>query len=241
MLHPEVTKKAPEITKYIQELCIPIQEISKNFLLAFVHKSFAADYKKKYEHNERLEFLGDGILWAVINKFLYIDHPDLPESRLTLYKIAFVREEMLAEVARDIDLGKHLFISNGEEKMWGRTKDSLLSDALEAIIGAIFLDLGIEQVEQFIKRHLYIKFEKINTDPVKSYKTMIQELVQKRHKALPEYRDTPEETSATWNVTKYKSEIFVIEDKQSEGFWPSKKKAQEAAAKSYYQKLLSSQ
>jgi len=71
-------------------------------LQVFIHKSFSADYKNIYVHNERLEFLGDGILGAIINKFLFLKHPEMPESELTLYKIALVREENLALVARDI-------------------------------------------------------------------------------------------------------------------------------------------
>jgi ribonuclease III len=103
-------------------------------LLAFVHKSYAADYKDIITHNERLEFVGDGILGAVINKLLFLNHPEMAESDLTLYKIALVREEILAEIAKDIQLNEIVFISKGEEKMQGRQKDSILSDALEALI-----------------------------------------------------------------------------------------------------------
>ncbi len=103
-------------------------------LLAFIHKSYAADYKDTFTHNERLEFVGDGILGAVINKLLFINHPQMPESELTLYKIALVREEILAEVAKEINLNDIVFISKGEEKMQGRQKDSILSDTLEALM-----------------------------------------------------------------------------------------------------------
>jgi len=80
-------------------------------MLAFVHKSFAADYKDIFTHNERLEFVGDGVLGAVINKLLFINHQQMTEADLTLYKIALVREEILAEIARDIKLNEILFIS----------------------------------------------------------------------------------------------------------------------------------
>jgi ribonuclease-3 len=80
-------------------------------LLAFVHKSYAADYKDVLTHNERLEFVGDGILGAVINKLLFLKHPEMAESDLTLYKIALVREEILAEIAKDIKLYEVVFIS----------------------------------------------------------------------------------------------------------------------------------
>jgi ribonuclease-3 len=110
-------------------------------LQTFIHKSFAADYKDIIYHNERLEFVGDGILGAVINKLLFLDHPEMPESELTLYKIALVREEILAEVARDIKLDEMLFISKGEEKTQGRKKDSILSDGVEALIGFLYIEL----------------------------------------------------------------------------------------------------
>ncbi|MEI6672466.1 MAG: ribonuclease III domain-containing protein [bacterium] len=80
-------------------------------LLAFIHKSYAADYKDVFTHNERLEFVGDGILGAIINKLLFINHQQMPESELTLYKIALVREEILAEIAKDIKLNEIVFIS----------------------------------------------------------------------------------------------------------------------------------
>ena len=80
-------------------------------LLAFVHKSYAADYKDTVNHNERLEFVGDGILGAVINKLLFLRHKEMAESNMTLYKIALVREEILAEIAKDIKLDSMVFIS----------------------------------------------------------------------------------------------------------------------------------
>jgi ribonuclease-3 len=103
-------------------------------LQVFIHKSFSADYINIYAHNERLEFLGDGILGAIINKLLFLKHPEMPESELTLYKIALVREENLAQVARDIGLDQMIFLSKGEEKMDGRKKDVIISDCLESFL-----------------------------------------------------------------------------------------------------------
>lgn len=206
-------------------------------MLAFVHKSFAADYKDVFTHNERLEFVGDGILGAVINKLLFVNHQDMAESDLTLYKIALVREEILAEIARDIKLNEIVFISNGEEKTQWRQKDSILSDALEALIWYLYIDLGIEATEQFITTHIYTKLEQIEKNPVKSYKTMIQEIVQKEHKVVPEYRDIEHVSDEKGNVTEYKSEIYVVGKKVSEWFGSNKKKAQEDAAKKFYETI----
>ena len=203
-------------------------------MLAFVHKSYAADYKDVFTHNERLEFVGDGILGAVINKLLFVNHQEMAESDLTLFKIALVREEILAEIAKDIKLNEMIFISKWEEKMLGRQKASILSDALEALIGYLYIDLGVDITEQFIKQHMYSKLEKIEKSPVKSYKTMIQEIVQKEHKIVPEYRDIEHKVDEKGNVTEYKSEVYIVGKKISEWFGSNKKKAQEDAAKNCY-------
>ncbi|MCX6824325.1 MAG: ribonuclease III [candidate division SR1 bacterium] len=223
----------------MESLGIPTNKVQNEelLLLAFVHKSFAADYKDVFTHNERLEFVGDGILGAVINKLLFINHQQMAESELTLYKIALVREEILAEIARDIKLNEILFISKGEEKMQGRQKDSILSDALEALIGYLYIDLGIEITEQFIKTYIYTKLEQIEKNPVKSYKTMIQEIVQKEHKVVPEYKDIEHVVDEKGNVSEYKSEIYIVGKKISEGFGSNKKKAQEDAAKHCYEQI----
>ena len=91
--------------------------------------------------------------------------------------------------------------------MKGREKDSILSDTLEALIGYLYIDLGIDATEMFIKQHIYSKLEKIEKSPVKSYKTMIQEIVQKEHKLVPEYKDIEYKKDGKNNVIKYKSEI----------------------------------
>ena len=233
----QVTQKKPDILVYLESLWIPTKKIHNEelLLLAFVHKSFAADYKDVFTHNERLEFVGDGILGAIINKLLFVNHQQMAESELTLYKIALVREEILAEIARDIKLNEILFISKWEEKMQGRQKDSILSDALEALIGYLYIDLGIDITEQFITTYIYTKLEQIEKNPVKSYKTMIQEIVQKEHKVVPEYKDIEHVVDEKGNVTEYKSEIYIVGKKISEWFGSNKKKAQEEAAKKCYE------
>lgn len=232
----QVLKKKKDIIVYLKSLWIPIKKIQDEelMMLAFIHKSYAADYKDVITHNERLEFVGDGILGAVINKLLFLNHPEMAESDLTLYKIALVREEILAEIAKDIKLNEVVFISKWEEKMQGRQKDSILSDALEALIGYLYIDLGIDVTQQFIETHIYTKLENIEKHPVKSYKTMIQEIVQKEHKIVPEYKDIEHQKDEKGNITEYKSEIYIVGKKVSEWFGSNKKKAQEEAAKKCY-------
>ncbi|MFA5747753.1 MAG: ribonuclease III [Candidatus Absconditabacterales bacterium] len=239
MLSESILKQESEILNYVKNLGVPIKKINdKNLLLqSFVHKSFSADNKNMISHNERLEFVGDGILGAVINKLLFLEHSDMAESELTLYKIVLVREEILAEVARDIGLDKMLFLSKGEEKMHGRQKDVILADGLEAIIGFFYIDLGIEVVENFIKKYIYSKFEQISKIPIRSYKTMIQELVQKKFKITPQYIDVENKKDDKGNVLEYKSELIIQNKKEAEGFGINKKKAQEDSARNYYEKL----
>lgn len=236
MLSPKVLEKKDSIYWYIKSLWINTGKVKdENLLLqAFVHKSFAADSKKISDHNERLEFLWDSVLWAVICKALFIDQPKMDESEMTLYKIALVREENLAQVAKNIKLDQYILISKWEEKMNWRKKDAILSDALEALIWYIFLDFGYEIAEYFVKKYVYTMYDKIDKNPVQSYKTMIQELIQKEHKDIPLYKDFEQEIDQRWNVLVYKSEIFVLWDKKSEWFGPNKKKAQEDAAKNLY-------
>lgn len=238
-MFPAVIAKKPDIIAYLASLGVPVDKIQNEelMLLSFVHKSYAADYKDVFTHNERLEFVGDGILGAIINKLLFINHQEMPESELTLYKIALVREEILAEIAKDIKLNEIVFISKWEEKMQGREKESILSDALEALLGYLYIDLGYDITQQFVETHIYSKLSQIEKSPVKSYKTMIQELVQKNYKITPEYKDIEDITDQKGNTTQYKSEIYIMGKKVSEWYGSNKKKAQEEAAKNYFKDL----
>ena len=236
MLPQETINQKDKLLAYARSLWIPTDNIKDEhaFLQAFVHKSFAADFKEIWDHNERLEFLGDGILWAVICKLLFKNHPELDESGMTLYKIALVREETLAIVAKNIKLDEQIFISKWEERTQWRQKNAILSDALESLIGYIFLDLWYEEAEKFVSKYVYSMYDSIDKNPVKSYKTMVQEYVQHNTKQTPVYIDSEVEIDDRWNVTKYKSELMVNWQIVSVWFGSNKKKAQEDSAKNYY-------
>lgn len=223
--------KLNDLKEYLVSLGIAGEIKNEDLCItAFVHKSFSADYNNTLPHNERLEFLGDAVLGANIAKFLYIDNPKEAESKLSLYKIALVREWILAEVAREIGLGKMLWVSKWEEKNQGRNKDSILSDALEALIWYLSLDMGNQVAENFIRKYIYSHFDKIKLWPVKSNKTKLQELIQRKYKVIPEYKEKIDSENQKNNEITYKSEIFVLDEKKAEWFWTSKKKAQEHAA-----------
>jgi ribonuclease-3 len=124
----EVLQQQDTLFEYLASLGIETKNIKDKelCLIAFIHKSYAADFKIITSHNERLEFLGDAILGAVIAKLLFTKHPEMEESTMTLYKIALVREETLATVCREIHLDEKIFISKGEERSKGRKKDTIL-------------------------------------------------------------------------------------------------------------------
>lgn len=239
MFRQQVLEKKEEIKWFLEKLWIPVKKIKDEdmMLQAFIHKSYAADYKNKTDHNERLEFVWDWILWAIINRLLFLSDNQLPESELTLYKIALVREETLAEVARDISLDKILFISKWEERTQWRKKDVIIADALEALIWFIYIDLWYDETQRFITKYIYSKLDEAKKSPVKSYKTMLQEIIQKEFKTLPEYVDIEFQKDDKWNVLVYKSEIYLSWKLQSEWIWSNKKKSQEEAAKKYYEKI----
>ena len=232
----DVRNKESELCEYIKKLWIDTTKIKNTdlFLVAFMHKSYAADFKVITSHNERLEFLWDSILWACVAKLLFLKHPEMSESAMTLYIIALVREETLAAAAKKIWLNQQLFISKWEENNNWREKDTILWDAFEALLGYLYIDFWPDEVLDFVEKYLYPFMDSIQTHPVKSYKTLVQEIVQKDIKQIPEYRESELEVDEKWNVLTYKSELFINNEKVSEWTWANKKKAQESAAQEYY-------
>ncbi len=207
------------------------------FLTAFIHKSYACDYVWKYAHNERLEFLWDWILWAVINKKLFLDFVDEDESRLTLLKVNLVREETLAEVAREINLWEYVFIWKWEKKQWGKNKDSILSDSLESLIWYLYLDQVIDYVDAFVINYVYnSQIDKIKNKKNKSFKTQLQEFVQKQIHKIPVYNTKQDWIDLETKLPKYRA-IVDYQDLQGIGFWKNKKIAEENAAKDLLDKI----
>lgn len=205
---------------------------------SLTHKSYAADFATHIPHNERLEFAWDAILGSIVATLLFVHNPDKSEADMTLYKIALVREEMLARVARDIEIDAIVRISKGEEKSSGRQKDAILSDTLEAFIAFIAIDMWYESAYNFVDRHIYSQMDTLSSITVVSYKTQIQEWSQKKYQQLPIYIDTVDEQSLTGNISRYRSDIHINNSVIATGYGPSKKKAQEDAAKNAVEELI---
>ena len=154
--------------------CFQDQELLKH---ALRHSSYVNEkHMKKHECNERLEFLGDAVLEVVSSEFLFFEHQTMPEGELTKKRASMVCEPALAFCARDIDLGAYLLLGKGEEATGGRKRDSVTSDAMEALIGAIYLDGGFASAKEFIHRFILNDLE--NKKLFFDSKTILQEIVQ---------------------------------------------------------------
>lgn len=140
------------------------------------------------ENNQRLEFLGDTVLSMIIVEYLYAMYPTKQEGELSKIKSVVVSGESLAEGARKFKLYDYLLIGKGEEKVGGRYRDSVLADAFEALVAAIYLDLGFEKVKEFVFQILDDIIEEIVTKGVRDYKTILQELLQKDYKKSVDYK-----------------------------------------------------
>ena len=145
---------------------------------ALTHSSFANEHKE-FNYNERLEFLGDSVLGLVVSDYLFRARNDLPEGKLTRLRANVVCEESLSAVARKINLGDHLFLGKGEKASGGSDRDSILADATEAVIAAIYLDGGFDQAKDFILSNLRDTIAKnIDGNIFRDYKTILQEIMQ---------------------------------------------------------------
>jgi len=198
-------------------------------LQALTHKSFSNEQSEGALHNERLEFLGDAVLELAISEWVYHHYPDIPEGGLTRIRSEVVSEVGLAAIARQIRLGKGLRLGKGEEKSGGREKPSLLSDALEALLGAVYCDGGFTAACRAVEKIFVEAIEntarsRYGTD----YKTCLQERLQASYGRLPEYLLT--------RVTGPDHErIFAMEVRfdgklLGSGSGPTKKRAEQQAA-----------
>ena len=159
---------------------------------ALTHSSFANEkHLKKHSDNERLEFLGDAVLEIISSEFLYKEYPDKPEGELTKLRASIVCEPTLALCTKDIALGEYLLLGKGEDQTGGRGRKSILSDALEAVIGAIYLDGGFANAKEFIHRFILndMEHKKLFYDS----KTILQEIIQSRQDGELSYEILKEE------------------------------------------------
>lgn len=206
---------------------------------ALMHKSYGNENKYPYtDHNERYEYLGDAVLELAISHLLFTAYPEQTEGDLSKLRAAIVNEDQLAILAREIRLGDYMFLGKGEDQTGGRDKPSLLSDAYEAVLGAIFLDRGFEKALKVIRRNFDNIIKQVGgAGYVKDYKTRLQEVVQGRFRSVPRYKMSREfgpDHSKTFEVN-----LFVSGRHLSVGRGASKKAAEQDAARQALEKLES--
>jgi len=158
------------------------------FDLAFTHRSYLNEANSPSESNERLEFLGDSILSFVVSTYIYDTYKDRKEGELTSLRSVLTNTETLYEVGKRLDLGRNLRLSKGEEESGGRESKTILANTYEAVVGALYLDQGIEAVKEFINETiLKVIDEIVEVQGLKDPKSALQELLQETQKASPNY------------------------------------------------------
>lgn len=194
--------------------------------LALTHRSVSSDDPSRND-NERLEFLGDAVLQLVITDLLYESYPHLAEGQMAKVRAAVVSGPALAEIARSIDLGAHIELAQGEERTGGREKDSILADAVEAILGSVYLDSGIDSVGEIILSLWADRVaDRAKSPGIKDYKTRLQEHVA-RDGRRPVYEV---EGSGPDHSRQFRAVVYVDGSRLGSGEGRSKKAAEQSAA-----------
>ncbi|MDR1575621.1 MAG: ribonuclease III [Treponema sp.] len=205
--------------------------------LSFIHRSMSNESGARL-NNERLEFLGDSILGAVCATLLYEKYADKSEGALAKIKSVVVSEDVLSSVARVLQIDTVLLLGKGEDLSGGRTKKAILADALEALIGALYLDSGFKAAYTFVSRYLAPEVDRVaDTDYHQDYKSLLQEFCQRYFRAYPEYRMVkrlgPEHERLYW------MEVAVNNKAYGPGTGRNKKSAEQEAARMAYEDLNS--
>ncbi len=197
---------------------------------ALTHRSYLNEHRDYAgAHNERLEFLGDAVLELATTDFLYKKFPAKPEGELTAYRAAIVNTVSLAESAQKIGLNDFLLLSKGESKDTGRARDVILADALEAIIGAVYLDQGFAAAEVFIARNLFNKIEGIiEKRSYQDAKSRFQEIAQEKKGITPEYKTLSEDGPD--HAKLFTVGVFIGTAEIARGEGQSKQEAEQSAA-----------
>ena len=205
--------------------------------LALTHSSYANEQKLgKFEYNERLEFLGDAVLEFLVSRYIFEKYPELPEGELTKLRASVVCEGSLAKKAVDIHLGDFLYLGKGEELTGGRTRESILADAFEAVIGAVVIDGGIENAEKYVMGLMTDVISSVrNSFMLMDYKTRLQEEIQKSSKEPVAYAIVKE--SGPDHGKLFEAEVSHSGSVLGSGTGRSKKEAEQAAAKNALGKI----
>lgn len=202
---------------------------------ALMHPSYSQE-KQAMENNQRLEFLGDAVLNFVVAEHLYANYPDKAEGELTKIRARLVCEKALVSVARTINLGSYILLGKGEEMSGGRKRKSILADTYEAVIGAIYLDQGLEAVKKYIINHLDDSIDEALSGDYSDYKSYLQEYVQGKHGQNVSYKIVDETGPA--HAKNFVAGVFYENKLIATGSGKSKKEAEQNAAEQVLKKNL---
>lgn len=196
---------------------------------AVTHSSFANEGKKHGKNNERLEFLGDSVLSVIVAKHLYLTYRDIPEGELTKLRASLVCEKALDVFADKLELGKYLLLGKGEEMTGGRRRPSILADAFEAVIAAMYLDGGYEIAQKFVLSFIPRNLDTRKVSPLADYKTALQEIIQQNREEKIEYVLVDERGPDHAKI--FTAEVLLNSNVIGRGEGSSKKQAEQNAAR----------
>ena len=196
---------------------------------ALTHSSYANEVRNGITSNERLEFLGDSVLSVIVSEYIYKNYRSLPEGELTKMRAALVCEKALCAFSRELEMGRFLLLGHGEEKNGGRERDSILADAFEAVLAAMYLDGGFEVARKHVMRFVLRELSQPDDDGFKDYKTVLQEIIQRNPEESVRYILT--DASGPDHDKNFTVEVRLNSNVIGTGTGKNKKQAEQMAAK----------
>ena len=196
---------------------------------ALTHSSYANEIRGTAKSNERLEFLGDSVLSIIVSEYIYKQFPNMPEGELTRLRASLVCEKALCEFSRELKIGDYLLLGKGENRCGGRDRDSILADAFEAVLAAIYLDGGMEPARKHVMNFVLRELNHSEFDSFKDYKTVLQEIIQRNPEESVHYvliDETGPDHDKSFTV-----EVRLNSNVIGTGTGKTKKHAEQAAAK----------
>lgn len=201
----------------------------KLLINALTHSSFANEARDGISSNERLEFLGDSVLSIIVSEYVYKKFRNLPEGELTKLRASLVCEKSLCSFSRELELGKYLRLGKGEDKGGGRERDSILADAFEAVLAAMYLDGGFEVAKNHVMRFIIEELAHVDDEVFKDYKTALQEIIQRNPEESVTYILTGEQGPDHDKI--FEVEVRLNSNTIGKGTGKNKKQAEQSAAK----------
>ena len=203
--------------------------------LALTHPTYVFEHRGSRQHNQRLEFLGDAVLGMIVAEYLFKRYPNSPEGELTKLRASLVCENTLADNASRLKLGRYLLLGRGEEMSGGRHRASILADAYEALVGAVYLDSSLETARKVVEKDIEVHIERKDIWVHKDYKTVLQEIVQKHHNENVTYSILSE--SGPDHDKRFVAGVSFKGKLLAQGKGRSKKEAEQEAARQAYQRV----